>query len=127
MLSNKTVHVLNNSLTLEGEAQLGSAHVVGHVTDGSNGYVYTVDQVLGVALASDGIPPPLRFTSSVPRSAPSSCCFRLCHTDSLSKATIGWIIVGGMGGILLLAALIVAIVWYVKRKRTDYEVINGAV
>jgi uncharacterized surface protein with fasciclin (FAS1) repeats len=100
MLSNKTVHILNNSLTLEGEAKLGAARLVGHVTEGANGYVYAIDQVLGVALASD---------------------------DSLSKATIGWIIVGGMGGILLLAALIVAIVWYVKRKRTDYEVINGAV
>jgi hypothetical protein len=46
----------------------------------------------------------------------------------LSKKTIGWIIVGGMGGILLLAAVVVAVVWYVKRKRADsYEVINGSV
>jgi uncharacterized surface protein with fasciclin (FAS1) repeats len=101
MLNNKTVHIANNSLTLEGEARLGSARVMGNVTVGSNGYVYAIDQVLGVPLASD---------------------------DSLSKKTIGWIIVGGMGGILLLAAVVVAVVWYVKRKRADsYEVINGSV
>jgi transforming growth factor-beta-induced protein len=101
MLNNKTVHIVNNSLTLEGEARLGSARVMGNVTVGSNGYVYAIDQVLGVPLASD---------------------------DSLSKKTIGWIIVGGMGGILLLAAVVVAVVWYVKRKRADsYEVINGSV
>jgi len=100
MLNNKTVHIVNNSLTLEGEARFGSARVLGNVTVGSNGYVYAIDQVLGVPLASD---------------------------DSLSKKTIGWIIVGGMGGILLLAAVVVAVVWYVKRKRADYEVINGSV
>ncbi|ELR16175.1 fasciclin domain containing protein [Acanthamoeba castellanii str. Neff] len=100
MLSNKTVHIVNNTLTLEGDARLGSAHLLGSVTAGSNGYAYAIDQVLGVALASD---------------------------DSLSKATIGWIIVGGMGGILLLAAVVVAVVWYVKRRRAEYEVINGSV
>jgi uncharacterized surface protein with fasciclin (FAS1) repeats len=100
MLSNKTVHIVNNTLTLEGDARLGSAHLLGSVTAGSNGYAYAIDQVLGVALASD---------------------------DSLSKATIGWIIVGGMGGVLLLAAVVVAVVWYVKRRRADYEVINGSV
>jgi hypothetical protein len=54
MLNNKTVHIVNNSLTLEGEARLGSARVMGNVTVGSNGYVYAIDQVLGVPLASDG-------------------------------------------------------------------------
>ena len=38
---------------------------------------------------------------------------------------IGWIIVGAMGGVLALAAIVVAVLWYAKRKRATYEVING--
>jgi len=97
MLSNKTLHIGNDStLTLLGEK--GEARIVGSAIKASNqGRVVQINQVLGVNQRDPGF----------------------------SKATIGWIIVGGMGGILLLAAIAVAVVWYIKRRRLGYETING--
>lgn len=51
MLNNKTLHVGNDStLTLIGEQ--GSAHVIGSAIKASNGFVYSIDQVLGVSQVS---------------------------------------------------------------------------
>lgn len=96
MLNNKTLVIYNNTVDLKGNDN-GYANVVGTVTVASNGRVYQIDHVLGVAGSND---------------------------DS-NKKLIGWVIVGAMGGILIVAAVVVGVVWLVKRRRSGYEAINA--